>query len=57
MDPTGIKINGSPVLPATLLKRKREVVGDSQSEDEEAESDREYGWAGDDDIITAEELG
>lgn len=54
MDQTDIRLNASPVLPATSLKRKREEVADSQSEDEEAESDREFGWAGDDDIITTE---
>ena len=54
MDQTEIQLNTSPVLQATSLKRKREEIADSQSEDEEAESDREFGWARDDDIITTE---
>ena len=38
----------SPVLPTTSLKRKRGEIADSQSEDEEAGSDLEFGWDGDD---------
>jgi len=49
--------NASPVLPGTSLKRKRGEIADSQSEDEEAaSSDREFGWAGDDETLNAEEL-
>lgn len=47
----------SPLLPATSLKRKREEIADSQSEDEEtAASDQEFGWAADDETLNAEEL-
>ncbi len=49
--------NASPVLLGTSLKRKRGEIADSQSEDEEAaSSDREFGWAGDDETLNAEEL-
>ena len=34
------------------LKRKRGEVVDSQSEDEGGDSDREFGWAGDDAVLT-----
>ncbi|KAL9134437.1 MAG: hypothetical protein Q9175_004379 [Cornicularia normoerica] len=54
VDQTEIRLNRLPVLPATSLKRKRGGIADSQSEDEEAESDQEFGGAGDDDIRTAE---
>ena len=54
MDQTKIRLNASPVFAATSLKRKRGEIANSQSEDEEAESDREFGWAGDDDIMTKE---
>ncbi|CAF9927550.1 MAG: hypothetical protein ALECFALPRED_003740 [Alectoria fallacina] len=53
-DWTETRLNGSPVLQAVSLKRKRGEVADSQSEDEEAESDREFGWAGDYDTLTTE---
>lgn len=54
MDRTDIGLNGPPGLPATSLKRKRGEVVDSQSEDEEAESDQEFGWAGDYDTLALE---
>lgn len=54
VDQTKIRLNASPVMPATSSKRKREEVADSQSENEEAESDQEFGWAGDDEMITTE---
>ncbi|KAF6240862.1 hypothetical protein HO173_000654 [Letharia columbiana] len=56
VDQTKIRLNGSPVLPATSLKRKRGEIANSQSEDEEAESDQEFGWAADDHILTTEAL-
>lgn len=56
VDQTKIRLNGSPVLPATSLKRKRGEIANSQSEDEDPESDREFGWAADDDIRTTEAL-
>ena len=54
VDQTEIRLNRLPVLPATSSKRKREEIADSQSDDEEAESDREFGWAGDDDTLTTQ---
>ncbi|KAM0795108.1 P-loop containing nucleoside triphosphate hydrolase protein [Usnea florida] len=53
---TDIRISRSPVLPPTSLKRKREGIADSELEDEDAESDREFGWAGNNDAITSEAL-
>ena len=47
-----MRLNELSVLPATALKRKRGEVVDSQSEDEEAESDREFGSAGDFNMLT-----
>ncbi|MCJ1434410.1 hypothetical protein MMC27_003778 [Xylographa pallens] len=44
-------VNPSIVLPIVLghrLKRKREEVADSQSEEEDVGSDEEFGWAGED---------
>lgn len=32
------------MLPGASLKRKREGIADSQSEDEELGSDEEFGW-------------
>ena len=51
-----VRVSRSPVLPATSLKRKREGITDSDLEDEDAESDREFGWAGNDDAIASEAL-
>lgn len=48
-----MKLNELLVVPATSLKRKREEVVDSQSEDE-ADSDREFGWLGNFDTLTTE---
>lgn len=55
MDDANLMRNASPVVPATSSKRKREEVADSESEDEEAASDQEFGWAGDDATLHAEE--
>ncbi len=55
MDLADMTRNASPILPATSLKRKRGEIVDSQSEDEAA-SDREFGWAVDDETVNAEEL-
>ncbi|MCJ1476078.1 hypothetical protein MMC13_004743 [Lambiella insularis] len=48
-----------PIMSGPMLKRKREEVVDSQSEEEEVGSDEEFGWAGDDalaiDSLDAEE--
>ena len=52
VDQKNIILNASPVLPAPSSKRKRGEIADSQSEDEEADSDREFGWAADDDMTT-----
>lgn len=52
MDQAEIRLDKSPLLLATSLKRKREEIADSQSEDEESNSDREFDWAGDDDTLT-----
>ena len=37
-----------PILPGPTLKRKREEIADSESEEEEIGSDEEFGWIGDD---------
>lgn len=37
-----------PILSGPTLKRKRDEVADSQSEEEEVGSDEEFGWAGED---------
>ncbi|MCJ1414968.1 hypothetical protein MMC32_001298 [Xylographa parallela] len=37
-----------PIVPGPRLKRKREEVADSQSEEEDVGSDEEFGWAGED---------
>ena len=37
-----------PILPGPSLKRKREEIADSESEEEEIGSDEEFGWIGDD---------
>ncbi|MCJ1397256.1 hypothetical protein MMC11_000448 [Xylographa trunciseda] len=39
-----------PMLQGPTLKRKREVVADSQSEEEDVGSDDEFGWAGEDSL-------
>ena len=44
-----------PVPESLPLKRKRSEVADSESEDE-AGSENEYGWDGDEDLFAAEEL-
>ena len=49
-----MRLDELSVLPVTSLKRKRGEIGDSQSEDEEAESDQEFGWAGDYDTLAKE---
>jgi len=38
------------ILPGPTLKRKREVIADSQSEEEDVGSDEEFGWAGEDSL-------
>ena len=54
MNQTDIKSNESPVLQSTSLKRKRGEIADSQSEDEQVESDREFDWAVEDDATVTE---
>lgn len=56
VDQADIRRNSSPVLSATSLKRKREEIADSQSEEEEPASDQKFGWAGGDDTLEAEGL-
>ena len=56
VDQVDITRNASPVVPATLLKRKHEEIADSQSEEEAAASDQEFGWAGDDPTFYTDEL-
>lgn len=46
----------SPVLPAASTKRKRGEIADSESEDGEAASDQDFGWAEDDDALNAASL-
>lgn len=38
------------MLPGPPLKRKREEIADSQSEDEELGSDEDFGWVDDVDL-------
>ena len=40
-----------PLIPGPRLKRKREEVADSQSEEEDIASDEEFGWAGEDSLV------
>ena len=54
IDQTEIRQNQTSVQPAPSLKRKRGEIDNSQSEDEETESDREFGWAGEDDTLNTE---
>ena len=51
IDQTETRLNETSVQPALSLKRKRGEIVDSQSEDEETESDREFGWVGEDDTL------
>ena len=44
-----------PVHESSQLKRKRGEVADSESEDD-GESENEFGWGGDEDLIAAEEF-
>ena len=37
-------------------KRKRDEIADSESEDEDARSDREFGWGAEDETMQAEQL-
>ena len=37
-------------MPGPRLKRKREEVADSQSEEEDVGSDEEFGWAAEDSL-------
>lgn len=56
VDQADIRRNASPI-PATSLKRKRGDIVDSQSDDEDAAaSDQDFGWAGEDETLKAEEL-
>ena len=55
-DQAEIRLNVSPILPATSIKRKRGEIADSESEDEEAASDHDFGWAEDDDALNAAAL-
>ena len=41
---------------ATNPKRKRDEIADSESEDEDARSDREFGWGAEDETLQAEHL-
>lgn len=54
IDQTEIRPNQTSIQPAPSLKRKRGEIVNSQSEDEETESDREFGWAGEDDTLNTE---
>ena len=44
------------VLPSSQLKRKRDEIADSASEEEDIGSDEEFGWADDDDPLVNESL-
>ncbi len=45
--PVGPSMESLPTLPAPSLKRKREEIADSQSEDEELGSDDDFAWPND----------
>ena len=55
-DQAELRLNVSPVLPATSLKRKHGEIADSESEDGNTASDQDYGWAVDDNEFNAEGL-
>ena len=55
-DQVEIRLNVSPVLPAASIKRKRGEIADSETEDGEAASDQDFGWAEDDDALNAASL-
>jgi len=44
------------MLPPPSLKRKRDEVANSQSDDGDVGSDEEFGWLGDDDPLATETL-
>ena len=56
MDRAKIRLNSSPPLPPTSIKRKRGEIADSESEEGEAASDQEFGWAVDDNALSIEGL-
>lgn len=54
--PTEVRLHGSPPMMKARPKRKREDVGERESDDDTLGSDEEFGWAGDDDSLDAENL-
>ena len=56
MSAEAIEANVSPLKPGPPLKRKREEIADSDSENGEVGSDEEFGWAGDEDSLAIESL-
>lgn len=51
-----ISMKTTPILLDHSLKRKRAEIADSESDNGDVGSDEEFGWAGDNDSLTAEGL-
>ena len=45
-----------PILSSSQLKRKRDEIPDSASDEEDVGSDEEFGWADDDDPLVNQGL-
>ena len=51
LDKSEIAAQVSPPLPEVSLKRKRDEIADSESDDGDAGSDQEFGWGADDEAL------
>ena len=56
VDQQRITTNRPLTLQTLPLKRKHDEIANSQSEDGDVGSDEEFGWLGDDDPLTTEDL-
>ncbi|KAI9877248.1 MAG: hypothetical protein M1830_004429 [Pleopsidium flavum] len=52
----GPDLRPMPIISGPPLKRKRDEIADSQSEDEELGSDEEFGWMNDNELATEGEV-
>lgn len=48
----GPDLESLPIISGPPLKRKRDEIADSQSEDEELGSDEDFGWMDDNELAT-----
>jgi len=48
----GPDLGSLPIISGPPLKRKRDEIADSQSEDEELGSDEDFGWMDDNELAT-----